>query len=68
MDFAPQCVSFLAYWNYCELHRDDNFTERIEQMLEFIGTNDVIVSRNVMDGLQAIVEGVEIKGAKIDYR
>lgn len=68
MDFAPQCVSFLAYWNYCTLYRDDKFTERIEQMLEFIGTNDVLVSRDVLHGLETIIEEVELKPTGIDFR
>lgn len=67
MDYAPQCISFLAYWDYCGLHRDEKFNERIEKMLEFIGINDVLVSRAVLDGLQTAIDEVEIKPTVIDF-
>lgn len=68
MDYAPQSISFLAYWNYCALHRDEKFNERIERMLEFIGVNDILVSRDVLDGLEMTIEDVEMKPTEIDYQ
>lgn len=68
MDFAPQCISFLAYWNHCTLHDGDKFIERIEQMLEFIGMNDVLVSREVLNGLQMTIKSVEMKPTEIDFQ
>lgn len=68
MDFAPRCISFMAYWDYCTLHRDDKFIERIEQMLEFIGANDVLVSRDVLNALQTAVEEIALKHTEIDFR
>lgn len=67
-DFAPQSISFSAYWNYCTLHQDDKFIERFEKMLEFISVNDVLVSREVLDGLQNAVDGIELKQTEIDFR
>lgn len=65
-DFAPQCIAFVAYWNHCSQHHDDK-VERIEKMLEFISANDVLISRNVLNGLQAAVEEVVLRHTEIDF-
>lgn len=67
-DLVPQCISFLAYWNYCSLYQDDKFIERFEKMLEFISVNDVLVSRQVLDGMQNAIDGIELKQTEIDFR
>lgn len=68
MGFVPECISFMAYWNYCSLHLDEQFTDRIEQMLVFIGINSVLVSRKVLNGLQNVIENVDLNETNIDFR
>lgn len=48
--FQPNCETFRAYLDYCSLDQA-TFVQNVEKMLEFIGTNDVIVSKVVIDDL-----------------
>ncbi|XP_055325484.1 mitochondrial ribonuclease P catalytic subunit-like [Sitodiplosis mosellana] len=49
-DFQPNCETFQAYLDYCSMDRA-TFVENLEKMLEFIGKNDVIVSKTVIKTL-----------------
>lgn len=55
-DFAPQCVAFSAYWNYCSANREDGFIEKVEKMLDFIGEHGVLVSEAVISELQGALD------------
>lgn len=65
-DYAPQCIAFTAYFDLCKLHRNDNFHERIEQMLDFIGVNEIVVSNEVIGHLQSLLERGSFAFGKIN--
>lgn len=54
-NFQPNCETFQAYLDYCSIDRA-TFKENVEKMLEFIGKNDVIVSKIVIEDLNHKIE------------
>lgn len=49
-DFQPNCETFQAYLDYCTTDHA-TFAENMTKMLEFIGKNELIVSKTVIEDL-----------------
>lgn len=49
-NFQPNCESFKAYWDFCSINTE-TFSENAAKMFEFIGKNDVIISKNAIEYL-----------------
>lgn len=67
-DFAPQCIAFMAYLNYCVMNRNVEFVENLEKMLEFIGDHDITVSEAVVTELHSAINGNSVEIGSISNK
>lgn len=51
----PKCEVFLSYIDWCR-RQDDDITEHLTKILQFIGLHEIVVSRKVIDRLRATYE------------
>lgn len=67
--FFPNCISFMAYWDYCNAHADE-LKINIEKMLTFIGDNHILVSKIVIDKLQYTLDtsSIAVSITKVNFR
>lgn len=53
-NILPDAKVFTAYWGYCRRFQAD-LLENIDKMLEFIRANDLIIQKEVIDGLVDLI-------------
>lgn len=60
----PNSDVFLAYWNYC--HQANNLKDNVIRMLDFIEVNNVVLSRESVNGLILLLEQRDIAVGKVE--
>lgn len=68
-NILPDSRVFSAYWSYCSRF-NTKLNENLEKMIEFIKENNIIVQKEVIDGLANLIEsaGHSFKYVKITER
>lgn len=66
--FAPNCISFIAYWHHCAENRDQ-FVVNVEKMLNFIGRNDILISKIAINELKKELDQLQFHASntKINF-
>lgn len=62
----PDYIAFQGYWKYCASRNKAEFIEFLEKMLKYIGQNEILVSRQVIDALNDEIK--RIGGAVIETK
>lgn len=68
-NILPDNRIFLAYWDYCRRFKLE-LGENLDKMMEFIRKNQIIVQKEIVDGLAGLIgdAGQSFGYANIDYR
>lgn len=69
MERKPQCKIFISWINYCKKNQDLNESlKNIEKMIEYIGNNDILVSKLVAESFENYFKSKNIKSKSIKIK